>query len=70
MCVMREKERGGSGGLFARSPCRELTPEKHTHNTRTTRVRPGAKGGRDLSLVECGRPFYLEVQALDPFSNK
>jgi hypothetical protein len=25
---------------------------------------------RDLSLVECGRPFYLEVQALDQYSNK
>ncbi|GBF97420.1 hypothetical protein Rsub_09586 [Raphidocelis subcapitata] len=27
-------------------------------------------GERDLSQVECGQPFYLEVQALDRFSNK
>ena len=28
------------------------------------------KGGRDLSLVECGQTFYLEVQALDRFNNR
>lgn len=30
----------------------------------------GGGGERDLSRVECGQPFYLEVQALDRFSNK
>jgi hypothetical protein len=30
----------------------------------------GKGGGPDLSLVECGQAFYLEVQALDQFGNK
>jgi hypothetical protein len=30
----------------------------------------GAGEERDLSVVACGRPFYLEVQALDRFTNK
>lgn len=28
------------------------------------------EGAPDLGVVECGKPFYLEVQALDAFSNK
>lgn len=32
-------------------------------------LRAGAQE-RDLTQVECGQTFYLEVQALDRFSNK
>ena len=30
----------------------------------------GGGGGGGLGVVECGVPFYLEVQALDAFANK
>ena len=31
----------------------------------------GEEGGdRDLSVVQCGVPFYLEIEALDSFNNR